>query len=397
MARLPDRPALPPALSAAPPVSLEASRLGPPRLGPSRLGRRFLLGLLGALPATLADAAPVRPAAAPLTPGPALGASPGFPDGATILIAGPDGGAAARWASWLAPLLAASLPAGARLRQDTVGGVDGVTGANQFDARVSPDGATALLLPGRAALAWLAGDPRAQFDAAHWLPAFAGLGSAVLVGRLGAASLRVPTTLRVAAAGPAGPDLPGLLGLDLCGVGFAPIFGPPGGLSPQAALAGGGVDAVLVHGRNVPRQVAELAASGVTPIFSLGGVDESGTPIRDPQLPTIPTMQETCIRVRGAAPSGPLYDAWRAAAAATLLDAGLVLPKLTPAAMVALWRKACREASEAPDLQAALGGLGLRALSTPAATAATAPIAAGTPALLDLRRWLATRLNWHPS
>ena len=349
---------------------------------PKPLRRRHLLGLLAAVPAT-AHAAPASPA-------------PAFPDGATLLAAGPQGGSTDRWADWLAPLLAHDLPPSARLRRETVGGADGVTGANQFDARITPDGATALLLPGQAALAWLLGDPRAQFDAAHWVPALAGIGSGVVMARLpgGAGS---GMRLRIGAAGPGGPDLPALLGLEFCGIEFVPVFGLADANAAENALAQGAIDAAFAHGRRVPDQVAAFTRAGAAPLFALGTVDETGQPARDPQFPDLPIMPEIATRQRGAAPAGTLYDAWRASAAATQLDAGLVLPQLTPAAMVALWRRACRDAAASPELEATVTPLGLRAVPSPLATACTAAIAANGAALLELRRWLATRFNWHPT
>src|SRR5579875_10676 len=98
-----------------------------------RLGRRQILGLLaGALPASAWAAAAPDPLA----------------QGATMLVAGPLSGDTDHWADWLAPLLAPGLGGGAPLRREAVGGADGVTAANQFDARVSPDGTTAMLIPG---------------------------------------------------------------------------------------------------------------------------------------------------------------------------------------------------------------------------------------------------------
>ena len=41
---------------------------------------------------------------------------------------------------------------------------------------------TVLLAPGEAALAWMVGDPRAQFDVGHWVPVMAGTASAIVVG-----------------------------------------------------------------------------------------------------------------------------------------------------------------------------------------------------------------------
>jgi hypothetical protein len=39
----------------------------------------------------------------------------------------------------------------------------------------------------------------------------------------------------------------------------------------------------------------------------------------------------------------------------------------------------------------------VRPLGGPAATASTAAAAAHSTALLELRRWLASRFNWHPA
>jgi hypothetical protein len=39
----------------------------------------------------------------------------------------------------------------------------------------------------------------------------------------------------------------------------------------------------------------------------------------------------------------------------------------------------------------------VRPLGGPAATTSTAATAADVATLLELRRWLATRFNWHPS
>ena len=122
---------------------------------------------------------------------------PPFPDGATLLVAGPEGGAVDSWAGWLAPSLGRALPPGTALRKDVVGGTDGVTGANQFEARIAPDGGTALLLPGSAAMAWLVGDPRARFDVSQWIPALAGVTPGLLVSRVPLPRVLGGTPIRV--------------------------------------------------------------------------------------------------------------------------------------------------------------------------------------------------------
>jgi hypothetical protein len=319
-----------------------------------------------------------------------------FPEGATILVAGPDGGRLVRWADAIAMALDETMPSGTRIRTTFTGGIDGVTGANQFDARVPPDGATLLLAPGAAALDWLVGDPRAHFDAAHWVPVMAGVTPGIVMSRVNATQLAA-APLRVAASSPAGPQLPALLGLDLLGAEFVPVFGPVEPDAANAAFVAGTVDVVLTCGQNVPRQIAALRAAGGKPLFGLGALDANGAHGRDPGFPDVPTLMELHAVLRGTTPSGARYDAWRAAAAATQLELGLVLPRLTSAAMVALWRRAAGVAAVQPGVQALASAHAVQPLEGIAAAAAMSSIAADTAAVTDLRAWLATRLNWRPT
>jgi hypothetical protein len=357
-----------------------------PDAAPSGFARRVLLRA-GLAAAGVALAARTR-AAMPSDP---------FPGGATLLVAGPEGGATDHWADWLTPLLDTSLSGASHLRVETVGGIDGVTGANKFDARVAPDGNTALLVPGLAALAWLVGDTRVQFDVAHWEPAFAAVGSAVVVGRVSPERFAPGERWRVGAAGPTGPDMAALLALDQLGVTIVPVFGLQSEAAARDAFAQDAIDLAFLHGRNVPQQVSDLKAIGAAPLFSLGATSDTGQITRDPQFPNIPAMPELFARFHGNAPSGALYSAWRAAAAAAQLEVTLLLPQLTPAAMVALWRHACNQAAGSPILAQTLSPLGLRAVGSPSAMACTSAIAVNASSLLELRRWLANRFNWHPS
>ena len=137
-----------------------------------------------------------------------LPAAAPFAETPRLLVAGPADGALNRWADALLPALEQSLPPDTAIRRVEIGSADGVTGANQFEARGAPDGQTVLLVPGQAALAWMVGDPRAQFDVGHWVPVMAGASPGIVVGR--------PTVLapngraRVAAAGPGSFDLRGI-------------------------------------------------------------------------------------------------------------------------------------------------------------------------------------------
>jgi hypothetical protein len=360
-----------------------------------RVDRRHLLALVASLPLIgRASGAVAAPSRLHLIPSAAAQPAPAFPDGATIMVAGPDGGRTDAWTRVIVPALAQGLPPETPIRKTASGGPDGVTGANQFDARGAPDGQTVLLVPGLAALAWLVGDPRAQFDAGHWVPVLAGATPGVVVARVGPSGFGPGARPRIAASAPGGAELPALLGVELLGAQLEPVFGLSEPNQAAEALRQGTVDAVFVQGRNVPERVAALAGSGGQPVFSLGARDAAGALVRDPLFPDLPNLAELRTGLGGAPLSGPLYDAWCATATACQLDFGLVLPQLTPAAMVALWRRAGAEAAAAPAMQAAAAALSVRPLGSPAATESIAPDA---PALLALRRWLATRFNWHPA
>lgn len=306
---------------------------------------------------------------------------PVSPEHLTLLVAGPPQGEVDRWAALVTPVLARSLPAGTVLEREATGAADGVTGANQFEARTSPDGGTALLLPGSAALAWLVGDPRAQFDATRWVITLATVAPAVLVSRVPLARIGAGVRLRVAAAGPAGHDLAGLLAVELLGAEIVPVFG-----AGAEAVLRGEADATLLRGRKVMPVVQACTASGAPPVLALGLPNELDQPQRDPAFAHVPQLSDLVH----AEASGPLFDAWRVAATAAQIDTALVLPKLTPAAMVALWRRACAQAVAAPELQEETARLGLRTLATPSA----AKVVADAAALLELRRWLAVRFDW---
>jgi hypothetical protein len=334
----------------------------------------------------VAVAAPIDAARAAVPP-----AEP-FPDTVGILVGGPPGGRLDRWAAAIEAAFIRILPPDTQLRERLAGGADGVTAANQFGARVAPDGHTVLLLPGEAPLAWLIGDPRAQFDAAGWLPVMAGITSGVLVSRVPPGKLRPGSRLSVAASTPGGPEMAALLGLDLMGVEPVPTFGLSTPARSLQALTAHAVDAVFVGGPNAMALAGAAAAAQAAPLFTLGEPTQDGLR-RDPSLPQVPTGLELAVALRGVPPAGALAGAWRSAAAATEIEFALVLPPLTPAALVAQWRSVGIQAAEALQPRAS----GVRLLGATEANAATAAFGPEPAAVLELRRWLAARFNWTPS
>ena len=371
---------------------------GSPCYGRTGLARRRLLGAFAGLPLTLTGKigragqsyAANAQTLAPITQGAA------FPHEITAVIGGQEGGNTEAWARVVLTALARALPPGSTLHGQTAGAADGVTGANQFETRTAPDGASLLVVPGAAALAWLVGDPRAQFDVGHWVPVIAGISPGVVALRGGAAGLASGRKIRIAAASPVGPELAALLGLDLLGAQPVPVPGLIDDDAVRTALMNDRVDGVLLRGRKVGEQVAAMAGLGVQPVFSLGEATDAGLAARDPAFPELPHFAELLSASRPDVVSGPLFSGWRAIAAATRLEFAVVLPQLTPAAMVAQWRRAGAEAAGAPEMAQATSGQMVRALTGAAGAAEIAAVSAEAATLLELRRWLGTRLDWHP-
>ena len=341
-----------------------------PRLG----RRRAVLGLAASCAISQARAAPASP----------------LSEGASLLVAGPPGGRTDRWADLLSPSLNRLLNPGATITRINAGGADGVTGANQFEARAVPDGATALLAPGQAALPWLAGDPRVHFDAARWVPIWAGAVPAALACRT---ELVRGRPLRVAVTSMAGPDLAALLTLELMGIEAVPV---PAALDADAVFARPDIDVALLCGPALRTDSTALSAHGMQLVLTLGALSASGQTVRDPAFPNLPTAPEAIAQLRPDAPQG-LMGALRSVSAAVQLDVALVLPRLSPAAVVAQWRKACAALSQAPEVQAEAARTGTRLASGPSVALLMAAVAADVPTLLDLRQWLGTRYNYAPS
>lgn len=377
------------------------------RDGPERRADATELGVddLAATDPTRIGAAPGGPATAGATDPAVVGPGARL----TLVVGGPADSASGRFADLIAPLIEPKLlgpaqpapgfgsadgpDARSRLRLETTGGADGVTAANAFEARANPDGSTALVVPGAAALAWLAGDPRVHFDTGLWVPALAAVAPAVLVGRPQAGGIAPGAAIRVGASTPAGRELPVLIALHLLGVRTEAVFGLHTAAESLAAFRDGRIDALLLAGTDVPARLATLGASGLSPLFALG--PQGGG--RDPELPGVATVDELSRRLHGRPLAGPLAPAFHASAAATRLDTAVVLPSLAAPDVVARWRTACDEVTGSLSLRSAVAAAALRPLAAPECVAAVNAVVAGETALLDLHRFLADRYGWRPA
>lgn len=350
--------------------------------------RRHMLGLLAA--------AALQQAGSLLLPKRALADTPG---GYAILAAGPGGALISRWADACALALGPGFPGGPTLQTQPTGGLDGVTGANRFDASVASDGSTAAMFPGATLLAWLTGDSRVHFDPTHWVPVMGATNSGILVVRLpaGAApspqSIAVGGSLKLAADQPESNDLAALLALQRMGVQTAPIFGLRSTDAKTKAFLAGEADAVFLCGEGVPEDIAPLAANGGVPVFSLGRMGDDGKLAADPLFPALPDA----IGFGAVNPDAPLGAAYAAAAAAARLDFLVTLPHLTDPDAVALWQQAAIAAitADALDSAAQASAVNLRAA---AGTGAELSALALSPAdQAALQGFLQTRFGWRAS
>ncbi|MGG5888620.1 hypothetical protein ACLF3G_15900 [Falsiroseomonas sp. HC035] len=325
--------------------------------------RRVLAGLL----ASAALGCALRPA----------GAAVPVPEAATLLAPGPEGGAIAGLAGRAASALSRGLVQASALRVAVLGGPDGITAANRFASSTVRDGAMLLLMPGAAAQAQLVGDPRARFEPRHW-PAICGsVQPCILAGPPPGGRGAAP--LRLALPGPAAPEAAALLALDLAGQPAVPVFNLAGAQA-EAAIRDGGADALVLSGLTAEAQAAAL---GLVPWFAF---DAAGS-ARDPALPNVPALGE----ILADTPRPDLLEAARGAGAALRGRAMLVLPALTAADVVALWRAAARTwPEEAPDAPEA----GTRRVGAGPATTLMTTLCPSPEASLAYQLWLLRRLGW---
>jgi hypothetical protein len=309
-----------------------------------------------------------------------LGAATSVPEAAIMLVPGPEEGAAAQIAGRAAAALARGLVHAVALRVTVLGGPDGVTAANRFASSTAPDGRVLLMLPGVGAHAQMVGDSRARFEPRQW-PAICGsLQSCVLAGRgtLGAGGADA-APLRLALPSPAAPETAALLALDLLGCRVTPVFGLAGAAA-EAAVRTGQADAMPLVG---PALAGRATALGLACWFSF---DQAGH-ARDAALPQVPALGELLPDPHRA----DLLEAARAAGAAMRTRGLVVLPPLTSADVVALWRAAAqRWAEEEPTPLEA----GARRIAAAEATVLSSTLCAPADIAVAYREWLQRRLNW---
>ena len=313
-----------------------------------------------------------------------------------LLIAGPSGRETSRWGEACALAFSPCLPGTPSINTQNIGGLDGVSGANQFDALVPPDGKTAAILPGAALIAYLTGGPRVHFDPTRWVPVLAGVNSGVLMLRrallaAGTSALRAAPPLRLAADQPQSRDLAGMLGLARLGIAATPVFGMRDTDTKIRAFTASKVDAVFLCGEGVPEDVSSLTAAGAAPLFDIGQLQPNGGIGPDPLFPGLPDASSL-----GPAISPAINTAYLAAATAAQLDFVVVLPRLTAPAAANGWIQAAAKAITSPALSAAATASAVTLQPAPALGGALKTLALQQAAQTTMLAYLAKTCGWQP-
>ena len=315
-----------------------------------------------------------------------------------------EGGGSDKWARFYAPLLSEALPGNPTIVVKNMPGAGSTKGANFFADRAKPDGLTILGTSGSTQFPYLLGDSRVKFDYADWNVVLASAtgGVAYLPSDLAEQWASDPqavidgTDFIYGSQGATRLDLVPLLAWEMLGMRVDPVFGIKGRGDGRLMFERGEANIDYQTSSAFLSKVTPLVEQGdAVPIMTWGALDDDGNIVRDPTFPDIPTFKEVYTEVKGAEPSGPEWDAWKAFFIAGFPAQKMVfLPKDTPAEIVDAYSAAFQAVTERSDFaEISEKQLGVYPQST--GEAADKRLKLGTvvdPAAIDwIKTWLKDR------
>lgn len=272
-----------------------------------------------------------------------------------------EGGGSDVWARFYAPFLSKHLPGNPNVIVRNAPGGGSITGTNEFVARAKPDGLTFIGTSGSTQFPYLLGDQRVRYDYRDLIP--------ILVSPTGGV-VYLPTSLGVANASEIGKvkdkelvyasqgatslDLVPMLAFLVMGLNVRFVFGMRGRGEGRLAFERGEATIDYQTSSAYLTNVKPLVERGTAvPMFSWGVLDAQGNVQRDPTFPDIPHFVEAYEMMHGKKPSGVEFDAYMAFfGSGFAAQKPAMLPKGTPANIVATYRKAFADAVKDPELQA---------------------------------------------
>ena len=269
-----------------------------------------------------------------------------------------EGGGSDKWARFYAPLLSEALPGKPAVVIKNIPGAGSTKGANYFQTRVKPDGLTIFGTSGSTQFPYLLGDRRVRYEYKDWQVVLATpTGGVVYVNKdLGVKSADdiktlLGKSLLYGSQGATSLDLVPLLAFELLGMQVEPIFGMKGRGAGRLAFERGEVNIDYQTTSSFLSKVTPLVEEGTAvPLWTWGALDAEGNIVRDPTFPDLPSFKEVYEKVKGEAPSGDAWDAWKAFFTAGFPAQKMVfLPKGTKPEIVAAYSAAFKAVTERPD------------------------------------------------
>ncbi|CAI3922763.1 Tripartite-type tricarboxylate transporter [Commensalibacter communis] len=249
----------------------------------------------------------------------------------SFIVGGSEKSDVGEWASQFSSVFTSSLQDNAPVPLRYTSGYDGITGANLFDTRIVPDGNTALLTSGNPFIASMSGDKRVHYDCERWIPILSSLSPSITIARQpfhnSIPDLLKNRSMKVAVSSIIGKELPTLLGIELLKITTIPVEGLTDFSTAVQALKKGDVDVIQLSTPEAFAALPSLLKDGLHTFFSLDNTTTFGPKFSDlySQLPHYKT-------------GNTLFEAWNALALASRMNVSIMLPMLTPSALVAKWR-----------------------------------------------------------
>ena len=205
---------------------------------------------------------------------------------------------------------------------------------------------------------YLLGDRRVKYDYEDWhvVLATATGGVVYLPPELGAKWKSDPksvfdTQFIYGSQGATRLDLVPLLAFEMLGLKVEPVFGIKGRGAGRLMFERGEVNIDYQTSSAFLSKVTPLVEEGkAVPIMTWGTLDDNGEIIRDPTFPDLPTFKEVYTQVKGSAPSGDAWDAWKAFFIAGFPAQKMVfLPKGTSEEIIDTYTTAFQTVLASPD------------------------------------------------
>ncbi|MBL6958424.1 MAG: tricarboxylate transporter [Rhodospirillales bacterium] len=266
-----------------------------------------------------------------------------------------EGGGSGRWARFMTPLLAKHT--GANIQLKFVPGGGSTKGANLYASRAKANGLEVFGTSGSTQFPFLLGDKRVKYDYGKWRPllAYATGGVVYINPKLGvktAADLvKKNPAMKYGSQGATSLDLVPLLAFEMLGLNVKAVFGMKGRSAGRKAFMTGETEIDYQTSSAYLSKVTPLVKEGsAIPIMSWGALDANGNLTRDPTFPNLPHFAEVYKQVKGKAPSGAWFDAWKAFFVAGFpAQKFMVVPKETPGDMVKAYQDALTKVFADPD------------------------------------------------